>query len=78
MLVFPTHAFLLKNDSASVFEPRRSKPREHVCPLRPESGQITDISGCPLGAKRRHRHFRDLRKGISLVRPVPVGSDAAE
>ena len=37
MLVFPTRAFTLKNDSASVFEPRRVAHAE--CPLLPESGQ---------------------------------------
>ena len=29
-------------------------------------------------SNRRHSHFRDLRKGISLLLPVPVGSHAAE
>jgi hypothetical protein len=36
MLVFPTRAFPLKNDSASVFEPRRVAHAE--CPLLPKSG----------------------------------------
>jgi hypothetical protein len=29
-------------------------------------------------ANTRHCHFRDFRKGISLLVPVPVGSHAAE
>ena len=46
--------------------PRRSMPHAHACPLRPESRQKADVSGCPLRAITRSR--RPERKLVGMTK----------
>jgi hypothetical protein len=84
--IIPTHAMIAERIPGCSYSERQLVGADWmagVCPhlstrmtgfpqQRPNGGPSKTV------ANRRHCHFRDLRKGISLLVSVPVGSHAAE
>ena len=63
---------------SEVGQQRRFGDVRDMSALALNSGHKSASQQVTRSANRRHCHFRDLRKGISLLVPVPDGSHAAE
>src|SRR5262245_41509357 len=48
--------------------PRRSKPDDRLCPLRPESGQIVIVSTCLLSATNAPQYCVEKKKSPGLLK----------